>query len=35
MYSNGFYEFYTMLADSEYQETSDQSALMDFVPEDE
>lgn len=33
MYSNGFYEFYIMLADPECQETMEKSALMPFVPE--
>lgn len=35
IYSNGFYEFYIMLASSEYPETADQSALMVFVPKEE
>lgn len=35
LYSNGFYEFYIKLADSEYQQTANQSALMAFVPQEE
>ena len=35
LYSNGFCEFYIKLADSEYQQTANQSALMAFVPQEE
>ena len=35
LYSNGLYEFYIKLADSEYQQTANQSALMAFVPQEE